>query len=75
MPKVSGYIFRDGQEVAETKQCVHCGRQWIWKTGSGRKRGWCLACGGITCGTARCHTCLPFERKLDLYEKGLISSL
>lgn len=75
MPKVSGLVFLDGQEVAETRQCVHCGRQWIWEKGSGKVRGWCMNCSGITCGNERCDECIPYEKKLDLYEKGKISSL
>lgn len=71
----SGHILRDGAEVADTRQCVHCGRHWIWQRGSGRKRGFCMQCMGITCGGPRCDPCLPLERRLELYEKGMIPEL
>ena len=75
MPQPSGLIFIDGREVADTLTCVHCDLTWIRIPGSGRKRGWCMECGGVTCGKRECSVCMPFEKKLNLYEKGRISSL
>ncbi len=73
--KIAGFIIVDGQEVAETAQCCHCGFHWIVRHGSGAVRGFCLKCDARTCGSAKCHDCMPLEKKLDLYEKGKISTL
>lgn len=54
----------------ETLSCVHCGRMWIVQPGSGRQRGYCLKCGGPTCGAKDCtDRCLPFERQLEIIEQ------
>jgi len=57
---------------ADTVQCVHCGGHFQWVKGSGIKRSYCMACKGMTCGGASCVDHFPFEKKLDLYEKGKI---
>jgi hypothetical protein len=75
MPQPTGLIFIDGREVADTLTCVHCDLTWIRQPGSGRKRGWCMNCGGVTCGKRECSECIPFEKKMDLYERGLIKVL
>lgn len=66
--KPSGFILLDGQVVADTIQCVHCGRHFIMIKGSGKERGFCLKCNGIICGR-KCIECIPFEKKLDTAEK------
>lgn len=66
----AGTVFIDGEEVAETRQCVHCGRHWLWRKGSGKKRGWCMNCSGVTCGKPACMRCDPLERKLERWEKA-----
>jgi hypothetical protein len=53
-----------------TLQCVHCGMHWIVQPGSGRNRGWCLKCGGPTCGKPDCHICEPIVKKLEREEKA-----
>lgn len=70
MPKASGYIFLDGREVCETKTCCHCGHIWQWVKGSGRLRGYCKGCDGITCGNAACDPCIPWQQKMDDAEKA-----
>lgn len=72
---VRGTIFLDGQEVGETVQCCHCQRHWIYRKGSGKRRGWCLNCNAMHCGRKECDTCTPFEKKLELYEKGKLEVL
>jgi hypothetical protein len=57
-------------QMQDTVQCVHCGRHWIWKPGSGRRRGWCSLCNGITCGKKKCDRCVPIEQWLENVEKG-----
>jgi len=71
--KVSGYVIithPDYKHELETRQCVHCGKHWVYQPGSGRKRGFCLACHGITCGSRVCDEHIPFEKKVEDYEKG-----
>lgn len=65
MPKVTGLVFTDDRETGETRQCVHCGRHWIMVKGSGRIRGYCMNCGGITCGSKECCRCEPWEKKME----------
>lgn len=63
-----GAIVVDGRHVADTMQCVHCGMHWECKPGSKRKRGFCVACRGATCGKERCDIHLPYEAYLELEE-------
>lgn len=66
----SGSIIIDGQEVAHTKQCCHCGGHFVSVKGSGKIRGYCTLCTKITCGAPACDTHVPFEAKLDYVDKG-----
>lgn len=68
--KPGGTIIIDGQEVANTLQCCHCGKHWISRRGSGITRGFCLKCEHVTCGATACNDCIPYLKKLDLAEKG-----
>ena len=68
--KEAGVIIIDGRQVALTKQCSHCGGHFVMEKGSGKLRGWCMKCHEITCGKIECCKCVPFEKKLDLIEKG-----
>ena len=52
----------------ETRQCVHCGKHWIYRPGSGTKRGFCLKCMGVTCGAEACDACVPYEARVELAE-------
>ena len=63
-----GAILIDGQEVAHTLQCVHCGSHFISRKGSGKIRGWCTRCNGPVCGPS-CAVCTPFEKKLEMMEQ------
>ena len=67
-----GYLIitsPDGTLEADTLQCVHCNKHYIVKPGSGKRRGWCTLCSGTTCGSNLCNTCIPFEKKLDEFER------
>lgn len=66
----AGHILVDGQVVADTLQCVHCGAHWVVRPGSRRRRGWCLRCGGPTCGQPECDACRPMEQQLERMERG-----
>lgn len=68
--KPSGYIIVDGQEIAQTKQCCHCGNHFVSVKGSGKIRGHCMLCNKITCGAPACDIHVPFEAKLDYIDKG-----
>ena len=67
---ISTPLDSDRVTVQDTAQCCHCGRNWVVKPGSGRKRGLCLRCNGITCGSARCDACVPLEQRLENVESG-----
>jgi hypothetical protein len=69
-----GTIIVDGQPVAETKQCCHCGSHFEIIKGSGRLRGFCRFCNQVTCGSHRCMSCMPLEKRLDLFEKGKLDA-
>lgn len=55
----------------ETVCCVHCRHHWIVEPGSGKRRGWCMPCGGYTCGRVECDACVPYEQRLENIEAGL----
>jgi hypothetical protein len=65
---VKGYIIIDGKEVGETLQCCHCMRHWMVQRGSGVRRGFCVKCGGPTCGKPGCDQCVPAEARMELVE-------
>lgn len=65
----AGAMIVDGNQVADTEQCVHCGRHWMVQRGSGITRGFCLKCHGITCGTKKCDKCYSQKQWLDDKEK------
>lgn len=65
-----GAILVDGVQVATTHQCCHCGGHFTSVKGSGTRRGFCLKCMRVTCGASECDPCVPFEKKLEMIEKG-----
>lgn len=59
----------DSQPVElETRQCRHCGKHWLYQPGSGKRRGFCLKCMGLTCGEPECDPCVPYEARIELSE-------
>jgi hypothetical protein len=73
VPKQSGILIATsihGVVETPTYKCVHCGRQFTVIRGSGKMRGFCQPCGGVTCGQPRCFDHFPFEKRLDLVEAG-----
>ncbi len=73
--KAAGAVIVDGQEVASTLQCGHCGRHFVSIKGSGRRRGFCLRCDKVTCGSPQCDICIPFEKQLETMEKQADSGI
>lgn len=71
----AGAVVVGGKDSAGTLCCVHCNRHWVPVKGSGTVRGFCIKCMGPICGSHSCDNCMPFEKKLDLYEKGKLASL
>ena len=59
-----GVIFVNGQEVAHTLQCPHCGAHFVSRKGSGARRTFCLKCMAVTCGHPACDPCRPFAAQL-----------
>jgi len=56
--------------VSDTVKCCHCGRQWVWKPGSGKVRGYCMSCANFTCGRLECDPCRTEEQLLENMEAG-----
>lgn len=76
--KPDGYAYATGPngiEEYDTKQCCHCGGHWNFVAGSGRRRGWCTLCNNMTCGKPACHEHFPIEKRMDMFEKGLLPYL
>ncbi len=66
-----GHILNgDGNEIADTLQCCHCGGHFQVVPGSGNKRGFCTRCHGVTCGREMCDQCVPAEQQLENMEAG-----
>lgn len=68
-PKTKGTIIiteEMGKVIEhETHQCVHCGKHWILIPGSGKDRGYCLKCNGLTCGRKECDPCRPYMKQIE----------
>jgi len=56
--------------VFRTLMCRHCGAHFHVIPGSGRQRGWCMSCGGPTCGKVECDPCVYYLQKIDNLEAG-----
>ena len=52
--------------------CAHCAYTWAWVKGSGRMRGFCTRCNGITCGRPWCNAngCVCRMRQIENMEQG-----
>ena len=50
--------------------CCHCSKHFFVTPGSGKKRGYCMNCGQVTCGQKKCDTCIHWKKKLELIEAG-----
>ena len=70
-----GAFIINGQEVGHTLQCVHCGMHFLSVRGSGKVRGWCTLCKGITCGKPECDAHIPHEGKLEFSEAVAANNL
>jgi hypothetical protein len=58
-----------GTLEADTLQCCHCNAHYVVRPGSGKRRGFCTLCSAVTCGAPACAPCVPFEKKLDEFER------
>lgn len=58
--------------IRELVRCIHCDYRWVWIPGSGRRRGYCLSCQGITCGQAHCDAagCVHWAQRIENAEAG-----
>jgi ribosomal protein L37AE/L43A len=63
--KPHGLVIVNGQEVASTLQCPHCGGHFVSRKGSGIRRTFCLKCQAVTCGNFACDPCRPFAEALE----------
>ena len=59
-------------EGGEMLMCAHCAMHFRVEPGSGRKRGYCFRCAGVTCGVKRsCETrCRPWEAQIEAMERA-----
>ena len=74
--RAHGILMEDSREIGCTRQCCHCGGHFLSVKGSGKHRSFCMNCRAVTCGGRRCvDRCLPFEKRLELYEAGKIDVL
>lgn len=68
-PKPQGTVIitdlNNNTQEFDTQCCVHCRKHWIFKKGSGRKRGFCIKCMGPTCGCKECDNCIPYEKVIE----------
>lgn len=57
--KASGYgvhYTAEGHKIEEeTRQCCHCQYTWVYKHGSGIRRGYCTKHDGWVCGRKECE--------------------
>ena len=69
-----GYFRAEGWwgeiEELDTCQCCHCGAHFAIKPGSGKRRGFCLSCGKVTCGREMCDPCVPMMQQIENVEQG-----
>lgn len=70
--KPHGIIFANGQEVATTLQCPHCGGHFMSLKGSGHRRTFCMRCMAVTCGNFVCDPCKPFARELEDFQNRML---
>ena len=69
----SGYLIitepESPPQEGETLSCVHCQYTWKVQPGSGRKRGFCFRCNGVTCHKKGCNArCIPLEQAIERME-------
>ena len=77
-PSAYGVTVDDkGRRIeVEFRQCQHCQTSWVYKPGSGNKRGFCFNCNGITCGRKACkENCAPFWEIAQEMSKNYILDL
>ncbi len=58
-----GIVFVNGQEVATTLMCPHCGGHFVSRKGSGHRRTFCMKCMAVTCGKPACDPCRPWAKE------------
>lgn len=84
--KPSGYFTtfdKYGNKIeGETRQCAHCQFTWVYQPGSGRTRGLCRKCNGLTCARPECIAeqeringnkmdCVPFTIRIQKQQEQL----
>lgn len=79
-PHGYGIIVEPGVATVEfdTVQCAHCNRiqHMTPQQSASDMGGWCFRCAQCVCGPcADKGTCTPFEKKLDMYERGQLAVL
>lgn len=73
IPDHSGYATISGPKRTveiDTATCCHCNRVWFVRSSDGKQDlgGWCRQCSAMICSPCVGKDCIPFKKKLDLYE-------
>jgi len=76
-PHGSSIIIHPGQadQERDTFLCVHCGRHRRIKAQNLSVRPeFCYMCDGPHCDTENCWVCVPFEKRMEAYERRTVFS-
>lgn len=66
----AGGIIVDGQQVADTARCCHCGAHWVMvRDDESTLPHYCRNCDDTVCDKPSCRNCVPAEKRLDLIER------
>lgn len=77
---LSDPIDGGGQQERAFLKCVHCDHRWIPEPGSGRTRGYCQHCNGVTCERPECaaktnEIHVPWQGRMEILEGTRPASL
>lgn len=61
----------DRKVESDALQCCHCAAHFWVNKGSGKRRGYCMNCGAVTCGNPACGPCVHWKKKIELIDSGL----
>jgi len=66
----------DKDKERDTFQCCHCGRHTRMKVTtaslSSLNENYCRLCDQPHCGKGDCFVCIPFEKKMEAYERRTV---
>lgn len=71
-PHGNSIIIMPGEadQERDTFQCPHCGRHRRMPVAALGDRGqYCHMCNQPRCSSKKCQVCVPFEKKMEAYER------